>query len=53
MNSRWHLYISVIKSVIRLAGCALAIFTGAWIHLAWTFGIAEVLGVLEELGDKR
>lgn len=53
MNSKWHLYISFAKSAIRLAGGVLSLWYGRWEVLAYGVVLAEVLGVLEELGDKR
>lgn len=53
MNSKWHLYISFAKSLIRIAGCLLAIIYKQWDILAYGLLIAELLGILEELGDKR
>jgi len=53
MNSRWHLYISFAKSAIRLGGCVLSLVAGQWSVLAVALALAEVLGVIEELGDER
>lgn len=53
LNSKWHLYISFIKSAVRLAGGVLSLWYGRWGILAYSFILAEVLGVLEELGDQR
>ena len=50
MNSKWHFYTSLIKSLIRAAGCLLAVLSKRWEVMATTFLIAEILGVLE---DKR
>lgn len=52
MNSKWHLYISLIKSWIRIIGCVVGIKWGfGW--LAIMFLVAEVLGIVEEVGDNR
>lgn len=53
MNSKWHLYISFSKSIIRITGCVLGILLNSLIILATAFGIAEVLGILEEIKDNR
>lgn len=47
-DPKLHLYISLVKSVIRIAAGA-ALITG---HIAWAGGLliaAEVLGIAEEL----
>jgi hypothetical protein len=47
--SRWHFYISLAKSVIRMfAGGALCY--GFFVHAGGLLIIAEMLGILEELG---
>jgi O-antigen/teichoic acid export membrane protein len=56
LNSKWHLWTSLIKSGLRIIGCGLAIAFSIHISiilLALFLGIAEVLGIIEELGDKR
>lgn len=53
MNSKAHLAISLIKSAIRVIGCCLTICKGSLVILAGSFLLAECLGVLEELADKR
>ena len=53
MNSKGHLYISLIKSTIRIIGCVSTLVTKDIVLLAVAFGFAELLGVLEELADKR
>ena len=53
MNSKGHLYISIIKSAIRIISCTLSISYSNWIFLAIGLGIAETLGIFEELVDKR
>lgn len=53
MNSKWHMYISFIKSFVRIAGCELSIIFNNWLILAIGLGLAELLGVLEEVGDNR
>lgn len=47
-NPKIHLYISSIKSIVRItAGCAL--ISQLFILSGWLFIVAEVLGILEEL----
>lgn len=53
MNSKWHFVVSNIKSTVRIIGCIIAILTKSIGLFATFFLIAEVLGILEELGDKR
>jgi hypothetical protein len=53
MNSKWHLYISFIKSAIRIIACALSLILQSLSVLAAGMLLAELLGVLEEIGDKR
>lgn len=53
MNSQGHLVCSLVKSIIRIAG-ALAVLDIKSIEiLAGCFLVAEILGVIEELLDKR
>ena len=53
MKSKAHFLISLIKSVIRIAGCILALITNQTIYLAIFFLSAELLGIAEEIFDKR
>ena len=53
MNSKPHLFLSILKSTIRIATCIIALSLEQWTIFAGGMGIAEVLGVLEELGDDR
>jgi hypothetical protein len=53
MNSKWHLVVSNIKSAVRIVACIAATVTSSVVVLAIGLGIAELLGILEELGDKR
>lgn len=53
-----HLELSIAKSLTRMFGCVWAIWFSvdleeAVIILAVYFGLAEILGVLEEIFDKR
>ena len=53
MNSKGHLYISLGKSILRIASAIVTIITNDVLWLALGFGVAEVLGIIEELVDKR
>lgn len=53
MNSIGHLAISIVKSGLRIGACAWAIESGSIVALALGFLAAEVLGIAEELVDKR
>lgn len=51
MNSKGHLYLSLIKSAIRILACI-----GAYVNiivLPIGFGVAEILGIAEEIFDER
>ncbi len=47
--SKKHFYISLVKSVTRIAGCVVALATGSWGWLATGLLVAELLGIAEEL----
>jgi len=53
LNSRFHLWTSILKSVVRMTGCVWLISSGDYMAFAWAFIFAELLGVAEELGDDR
>lgn len=53
MRSKWHSRISFIKSAIRIFGALLCILYNDIIILAFCFALAEILGIVEELGDNR
>ncbi len=53
MNSKGHLYISLTKSIIRVAGGVISLVSASIIPLAIGIIIAEIGGVLEEIVDKR
>ena len=58
MNSKAHLYISLVKSVIRIGSAIGALICRqspvlAIVVLSVGIMVAELGGVLEELGDKR
>lgn len=44
-----HFYISLIKSGLRIAGCAAVLLGANIMWLPGTFLIAELLGIAEEL----
>jgi len=47
-NSKKHFYISLFKSILRLGACYF-LFNEQFGNTAITFGLAEVLGIIEEL----
>lgn len=53
MNSKGHLFISIAKSVIRSIGCVIGIATTSILLFSIFFLGAEILGIAEELVDKR
>ena len=53
MNSFGHLVVSIIKSIMRIFACVWCIYSGEVMPLAIGFLAAEVLGIIEELLDKR
>ena len=53
MNSKWHFYVSTAKSLIRMMGCVWLMLTGNMIAFALAFMVAELLGIIEEVGDER
>lgn len=44
-----HLYISLVKSIVRIGGAGAAIYTGSIVILAASLLAAEVIGIAEEL----
>jgi hypothetical protein len=64
MNSKGHLFFSLLKSVVRIAACGIATFyllNGtdeasvdiAVLNIAGGFLVAEMLGIYEEFVDFR
>jgi len=53
MKSKGHLYISLVKSTIRVWGCVWGIIANSLEIALYGLALAELLGVLEELVDKR
>lgn len=53
MNSKGHLFISILKSGIRIISAGVAIASLNIMILASGILIAEILGIAEELVDKR
>lgn len=47
-NSKSHFYISVLKSLLRFGACYF-LFNEQFGNTAITLGLAEVLGIIEEL----
>ena len=53
MNDKGHLYISLAKSIIRIGGAAVGVYKKSVVCLGIAFITAELLGIAEELVDKR
>jgi len=53
MNSTGHLLISIAKSFLRISSCVWCIASGSIVVLAVGLLAAEILGIVEELVDKR
>lgn len=53
MNSKGHLFISLAKSGVRIFSCIISAVHKSYLPMAIGFGSAEILGILEELADKR
>ena len=59
MNMNSHFKISLIKSILRILGCIIAIIVCFWsktssiIILSSALLVAEILGILEEIKDTR
>lgn len=59
MNMNSHFKISLIKSILRILGCIVAIIVCFWsktssiIILSSALLVAEILGILEEIKDTR
>lgn len=53
MNSKWHLVVSSVKSLIRIIAGVISVLTQDVVVLAIGIVVAELLGIIEELGDER
>ena len=53
MNSLGHFLVSLGKSILRIGACVWTAITADVVILAIGFVLAEVLGIVEELVDKR
>lgn len=53
MNSKGHLFISLVKSAVRVVGGVITLVNGSIVPLAVGIIVAEIGGVLEELVDQR
>ena len=53
LGARWHFGISLIKSALRLVGGALYFLRNDLAAFVAAFTLAEVLGIAEEIFDKR
>lgn len=43
-----HFQISLVKSIVRIVGCGF-LFFGEYLYAALLLGVAEVLGIYEEI----
>ena len=43
-----HFQISLVKSIVRIIGCGF-LFCGGYLYAALLFGVAEILGIYEEI----
>ena len=48
-----HFIVSIVKSIIRIVACIVAIMYTSLFLFALGFLVAEILGILEEVFDKR
>lgn len=48
-----HFLISIVKSLLRIVGCGMFLWKGSLNCLAGCFLLAELLGIAEEICDKR
>jgi len=53
MKDKRHFWCSIIKSILRMGACVYAMTTGSVLHLALGFLVAEGVGILEEIFDRR
>lgn len=53
MNSKGHLYLSLAKSAIRIIGAVIGMKDNSVAWVAGSLITAEILGIAEELVDKR
>lgn len=53
VGSKGHMYTSMAKSVVRILTCIIALADNSIIILASGLCAAELLGVLEEILDRR
>lgn len=53
MRDKGHFWISIAKSIIRIGFCFWAVNENSLILLAMGIVFAEILGILEEVVDRR
>lgn len=53
MNSTGHFYCSFLKSLIRFLGVIWAVIVPSFKLGFCCFGVAEILGIIEEILDER
>ena len=47
-TSKGHLYVSLVKSALRIAA-GIALIMGLFVFTGWLIVLAEILGIVEEL----
>lgn len=52
-KSLGHFMVSLVKSIIRIISCIGSLVTANIFYMALGFIVAEILGIVEELVDKR
>lgn len=45
----WHFKISLVKSIVRMAGCVASIHSHTWQIAVEALFVAEAIGILEEV----
>jgi hypothetical protein len=53
MNDKGHFYVSLLKSALRIIGCVHYLATFSVVPFVSLFLAAEVLGIVEEIFDRR
>lgn len=49
MKIDWHFVISIVKSLVRIGACFVAWRMNDWRVLPFGFGVAECVGMVEEV----
>ena len=53
MKRNWHFYVSIVKSVVRIVACLVAMISREVYPLALGLFFAELLGIVEEAFEKE